>query len=267
MIQNILIASPPRYIHSACFVEVALCLQAALRELGGNPIVINDPKDITGKTIVLGAHLYTSELNLVEHPLVIYNMEQTFLDTYLWTLRQHEVWDYSPLNIRRLGMRGVTAKYCPVAYMSLLENIPKAQEDIDVLFVGSMNERRRKILMELQDRGKKVEYVFGEYGKARNDKIARAKVVLNIHFFQAKIFEIVRCSHLFANQKCVVSEFGEDAQLEEPYYGGAGFGDYDELVDITLNFLNNEWAREAVSSAGYKIFSRKKLTDYLRELV
>ena len=56
---------------------------------------------------------------------------------------------------------------------------------------------------------------FNAYGGKRDALIARAKVVLNIHYYAAQVFEIVRVSYLLANSKAVVTEIGPDTDLDE----------------------------------------------------
>ena len=87
-------------------------------------------------------------------------------------------------------------------------------EDIDVLFVGSVNERRLIVLKQLAAQGINVDARFNLYGAERDAFVARARIILNVHFYDARLFEIVRVSYLLANRKCVVSETGSDTAFE-----------------------------------------------------
>ena len=88
----------------------------------------------------------------------------------------------------------------------------KYAQDIDVLFCGSMNERRMQIIQALKDSTlfdkPLVIAQFVGYGAYRDKYIARSKIVLNMHYYTPGIFEIARVSYLLANKKCVVSEEG-----------------------------------------------------------
>ena len=90
----------------------------------------------------------------------------------------------------------------PVGYVPELTRVAAAPaEDIDILFHGSMNERRNNVISQLRQAGLNAHTVFGMYGPARDALIARSKVVLNMHYYEANIFELVRVSYLLATAK------------------------------------------------------------------
>jgi hypothetical protein len=58
-------------------------------------------------------------------------------------------WDHGRANIDALARHGIAARHLPVGYLPALTRIPAAPvQDIDMLFVGSIAERRLKILRE-----------------------------------------------------------------------------------------------------------------------
>ena len=71
--------------------------------------------------------------------------------------------------------------------------------DLDVLFFGSLNPRRIAVIESLRAAGLRAEAVFGVYGEPRDDLIARAEAILNVHYYEAKVLEMVRLSYLLAN--------------------------------------------------------------------
>ena len=93
--------------------------------------------------------------------------------------------------------------------------------DFDVLFYGSFNARRQKILDALRDRGLTVKAVFGVFGADLDQLIARSKVVINIHFYDNGRLEMIRLFDLLANGRTIVSELnpGElvDADLTDAF--------------------------------------------------
>ncbi len=95
------------------------------------------------------------------------------------------------------------------------------------------------------------------YGASRDAWIARSKIVLNIHYWEAKIFEIARVSYLLANRRAVVSERGADPTLERDLESGIAFADYDELVDRCVELLGDERARRELAERGYQAFSAR----------
>lgn len=271
---SVYIVSPPNYPHSQCFNEVALSLNAALVELGHKSSVVTTPSECKGKTIVLGGHLLRY-LPKIQWPkdMIIYNLEQAgggWMDKeYIELLKSSvEVWDYSQENIDVLTAYGIDARLCRIGYMPCLtciENV--ADPHVDVLHIGGMNPRRQKVLQRLRDEGVKVKCVFNEYGLARDSWIAKSKIILNCHFYREKVFEIVRCSYLVSNYKCVVSEYGLDNDLERGYYEGISFADYGGIVSLCMDLLGDSVRRESIAQRGFEEFSKRSQTEYLRELV
>ena len=84
-----------------------------------------------------------------------------------------------------------------------------------MLFYGSLNSRRQAVLENLRLAGLKVVHLFGVYGEERDAAIANAKVVLNLHYYEDSIHELVRTSYLLANKKAVVSEAGPGTEIED----------------------------------------------------
>lgn len=262
------------YSHSQAFSHLAIALQSGFKELGHESDVVTSYWDAKGeKNIVLGANLLSVASYLPENP-IIFNLEQVTPGSpwltigYIELLKKYPVWDYSKNNIAELEKLGVTnVKYCGIGYAPELTRIPKRiKEETDVLFIGSINERRMKLCNEL---AKQCDVVVGydKYGDELDHLISKAKIVLNLHFYRSKVFEIVRCSYLLANKKCVVSEFGEDEDLEQPFYSGICFGEYDEIIDKCIMLLKDDEMRKAYEEKGYENFKEMKQSDFLKEVI
>lgn len=272
-IYTVWVVSPREYAHSQAFTEVAWALRDGLIELGHAAAVATDPSLLQGRTIVLGAHLF-KHIDAVPLPedTIIFNTEQlgsdsSFVGTeYLDVLRQFTVWDYSYKNLEYMAPQGITGWHCEIGYMPCLTNITPQVETIDVVFCGSINPRRQKILAELKDAGVGIVPITG-YAAWRNDYIARARIVLNMHHYDTGIFEIVRCSHSMANRKCIVSESGLDGRLESPYYDGVAFAEYENIVDRVKDLLAKPAMRASIAEDGYRLFSARSQTNILRGLV
>ncbi len=294
------IVSPEGYSHSKCFNEVALSLSNAMRELGYACTITNYP--IEGHThITLGAHLLRP-ITMDELPqMIVYNLEQIvessqWLTTgYLRILGHFPVWDYSQKNIDKLSQFGINAKHVPIGYSSALSKIiPSQKEDIDVLFYGSMNPRRWKIMQELMNLRMaakqelphfdinnqtthitcarvitpNVVHAFDVYGVDLDRLISRSKVILNLHYYDdVQNFEIVRCSYLMANKKCIVSETGRDVDLETPYQDAIAFCEYDKIVGTCAKYIMNDEKRKNLEQGGFEIFSKNKQSEYLRRVL
>lgn len=250
---------PEGYIHAEGLNEFAETVYYGLKRLGFTVTMGPLPAP---HSIVIGAHLAST----LPPDAIIYNSEQIhdrspwLTENYLELLRNHTVWDYSSANVRKLKELGVKAKHIPIGYVPELTRIKPQQEDIDVLFFGSMNERRTKIIDELKAAGLKVETLFGVYGAVRDSYIARSKIVLNIHFYDVPVFEIVRVSYLLANRKCVVSETTDGS------IGVRGVF-YDEIVKECVDLAGNAEERAQIALDGFNAFSEVPEEKYLERAV
>lgn len=256
---------PSGYVHAEGLTELAECVYFGLRRLG-LPVFHREPPDRPARQIVFGAHLLDDEgIDRLPRTAIVYNSEQIYPDSpwlagaYSKGLRTREVWDYSAENVGRLRELGARdARHVPLGYVPELARIAPADEDIDVLFYGSINPRRRKILDELQARRLKVVSLFGCYGEERDRAISRAKLVLCMHFYEAKVFEIVRVAYLLSNEKAVVAEWNvepaEHADLREALCAVP----YEGLVAACEKLVRDPASRQALGRRARQLFSRRR---------
>jgi SAM-dependent methyltransferase len=266
---------PPNYIHSLALLEMAETINYALLNLGIDSILTHSLESPGRNQIILGAHLIDSIQNFcISENAIIYNFEQVTNDSswlstnYVKLLKSHKVWDYSENNIKILNQLGVNdVEYVPVGHTHQMNRIKKSNiSDIDVLFYGSLNERRNNILDQLKNYGLNVVTVFGVYGAERDELISRSKIVLNIHYYESKIFEIVRISYLLSNGICVVSESGQDLS-ENNYKDCVKLCNYENIFQTCLNLLNNEKEREELSVKGRNYMKSFLQEDIINNLI
>ncbi|WP_433703813.1 hypothetical protein [Paraburkholderia sacchari] len=254
------------YIHGAAFREYAFGLLAAFAALGAR-VDAADNELLTGEgvNVVFGAHLLDPGSVLPPNTIVV-NLEQmragwpAQFPHYIELLRRHVVFDYSLSNVERI--RELTGNphvhVLKPGYVPQLTTIePAGNQDVDVLFYGSLNERRRKILDGLRDAGLVVQHLMGVYGAARDQWIARSKIVLNVHFYDDKIHEIVRTSWLLANRKAVVSECAPDTEIDVDVRGAIVAVAYGELVKTCVALVKDDARRREVEQRGFEIFARR----------
>jgi hypothetical protein len=129
-----------------------------------------------------------------------------------------------------------------------------------------MNERRHRILNALGERGLNVIHLFDVYGQERDTAIARAKVVLNMHYYETAIFEVVRVSYLLANGVCVVTEGMTDDIDLAPFAGGLAIADETELVERCAELVADERQRESLAMRGFRIMSSRWQADLIKPL-
>ena len=227
------IVSPPDHhdISGGAFNEVAEALHHALLALGHDSVLTNRLDLDERRTIVLGGNLLVQyALERPKKP-IFYNLEQLGDDLPWMTMpefvdlfRRYPTWDYSQANIERLAAMGLPRPtYVPIGYVPELTRIAPGPEDVDVLFYGAPYERRYAILRDLHARGLRVKWLSGVYGASRDAWIARSKIILNLHYWEAKIFEITRVSYLLANRLAWTTRSGIVGQRSinsPPVHGG-----------------------------------------------
>ncbi len=268
------VISPPGYAHSAAFAELAETLVYGLRALGHDAVPSTDPGLGDRRHIVLGANLVPRTGVRLLPGSILYNLEQVQEDSAWLTpelldlYRRFPLWDYSDANADALVRMGVPRpQVVPVGYAPVLTRIEPATESHDVLFYGSMNARRQAVLEDLARRGARVHAAFGVYGEERDRLVARARIVLNVHFYEARVFEIVRASYLLANRRLVVSERGCDAAEEAAFEEGIAFAPYDRLADRCLELLRSPEERRRIADAGFRAIAARPIEPHLRNVV
>jgi len=273
---NICLVQPQGYVHSAAFSELAEVLCYGLQELGHKAGVTLNNTFVDARNIIIGCHLLDpSYMGSVPGDTIIVNTEQLTDDhlpwhdnIYQWVAR-FQTWDYSARNLEKLRTVGAAnPKLLRLGFHRKLARIDRAAtQDIDVLFYGSIGERRRRILLDLHATRRNVAAVFGVYGTERDRLISRAKIVLNVHHYNSKIFEIVRVFYLMTNSKAVVSEVGEDTAIDRQYAAGIWPAKYDELVTACLKLLADDQLRRDLEKRALEAISGLPQGELLQPLL
>jgi hypothetical protein len=88
--------------------------------------------------------------------------------------------------------------------------------------------------------------------------------VINLHFYESQVLEIVRISYLLANRICVVSETGFDPGLDAQLAGAVAFAPYEGLTQTCVDLLENDDARRKQAADGFAVFSQQGQTPMLK---
>lgn len=273
---NICMIKPKNYIHSYAFLELGELIYYSLKDLGIEARLVFNQIDPSAKNILIGCHLTDPKfIDQIPKSSIIFNTEQIYRDEtnwnkniYLW-VKNFEVWDYSQKNIQKLNELGVNkVKKFKIGFQKELVRLDKSKKkNVDVLFYGSINERRKDILDKLIAKGLRVKTLFGVYGKERDGWIERSKLVLNHHFYNSQIFEIIRVFYLLTNSVAVVGEVNESTSIDAMYKKGICAVNYANLVDSCIEVIRDDDKRlkiqiEALNSiAKYpqKLFTQEVL--------
>ena len=275
---NVCLIKPKNYIHYLALQELAELIHFSVLELGlKSQITFNycDNNPST-KNIVLGAHLLND--NLIEdipENTIIFNTEQIESITENWkkkilNLARKNIifWDYSQYNLDYLSKTiNIKGKLFQIGYQKELNRINhNIDKNIDVLFYGSINARREHIINKLKDRKINVKTLFGVYGKERDNLIAKSKLILNMHMYDSKIFEIVRVFYLLSNSIPVLTEVGSDTKFNNDFLDLICKSTYENIEKNIIYLLENDKKRIELGENGLnaiKKFPQIKFTEQI----
>lgn len=170
-------------------------------------------------TIVLGYLLcsYDEILKIKKESkkLIIFQLEQ--ISDHLYKMNRDwlcmlfeadEIWDYNEKNKKMLTAEGLNvSKVIKFGFTKSLNKIKhKEDKDIDVLFYGSLNNKRSEILSEI-NKTCNLKILNDSFDDELDEYVSRSKIVLNIHYYEMDVQEQVRIFYLLCNGCCVVSEY------------------------------------------------------------
>ncbi|HEU4457629.1 MAG TPA: methyltransferase domain-containing protein [Methylibium sp.] len=219
---HLCVMQPAGYVHALGFVDQARFLRHQFRRFGARVTIAKNRLREDAVNLVFGAHLGFPVEWTTRHACVFFNLEQLGAGgakvsaAYLELLRTSAVADYDAANVAAYLAPGVDAADVPIVpflhapYLGAgVEAIPLEQRPIDLLFFGSMNERRAKLIERIEAGGTQVALFDAPlYGPERDDWIRQSKAVLNMHFYESSRFEQVRASHCLSLGTPVISERG-----------------------------------------------------------
>ena len=183
----------------------------------------------------------------------------------------YQVWDYSIKNINYLKnkMNLTNIIHVPICFCHLLRkniNINNSNlKDIDVLFYGSLNPKRKKIIEQLSKENINLVIQNNNCWEQELDNlIFRSKIILNIHFYENPSLEMHRLSYLLTNQSFIISELTDEKLLIDQLSPGIIFSSYESIVETTLSWLKEDnQQRDKVANQGFNIFKNQSFESYL----
>lgn len=262
----------PKYSAQVTFAEIARSFHWFVSVCNSYQCTLSDAfsNDPGTTNIVFGANEILYKPIPMPDNCIIVNLEQMG-EGQLWSdskyidlLKKYPVWDYSISNIKYLLDSGVkkVSKFT-IGYTKALETcaaVKPADPAIDVVFFGALNNRRTKIRDQLTQRGMSVVFANNVFGDTRDRMIANSKVVLNIHYYESKVLEVVRISHLLSNSKCVVSEPSCESEVDTVWGSGVVFADYSKLADTVEKYVRNSQLRKKQEQAAYQFITNYPLS-------
>lgn len=180
------------------FSEAASCLATSLRDIGLSVEHVYEGGQ-PGLMMVLGLFqtptdpgLFPPDRTLLFNFEILNSQSVMVTQGYRELLNRYRVIDYSDQNLVGRPPSAPATVIWPVVPLPITSLPPPSHRTTDLLFFGSMNQRRKLLLDRIERRGIRVERVAGAYGSELRPALARARVVLNLHFYEEAVFPPLR---------------------------------------------------------------------------
>lgn len=209
------------HFHAACFDEISTAVDQLLA-------ATSDPR-----IVIFNAHSFSDR---VPPGAIIYNFENVDVQVSGNAFVEHEIWDFSERNASRWRDRQRAVCHVPAGHHTSMERfqpLPWSARDIDVVFAGCMNARRQHVLDAFARHGLRTTVLSTAYGPERDKILARAKLAINMLYYEDGTFAVLRTTHCAANSVAVVSEIANEA----PGWTYPAPVPYAQLVDACRELL------------------------------
>lgn len=226
---------------------------ASLQKVNINAMVqYQQPED--GYLDVLHIVICPQMFDVLPGQYIAYQLEQSvssrwFTEDYLARLQNAlAVFDYSLKNIAFLQEKGLSYRqiyHLPVGFLPRDLANP-VSETVDVLFYGDINnDRRRAYITELKKHFS-VKIINDLFGDALYAEMSKAKVIVNIHYYEGALLETTRIYECLSQNKIIVSE--ESADMDEhsallPLVDFVPINDIDEMVERVRYWVSDDVRR------------------------
>ena len=213
---HLCIQQPAGYVHSLGLLDQARYFRYQFRRLGASVSLAKNRLRHDAVNFVFGAHLGFDAALRERHACVFVNLEQlgeggaSVSPAYLELLASSAVVDYNAANRAAYAADVNDVPVVPLLYAPYLKpehSVPLEERPIDLLFIGSMNERRRAWIARIEALGLSVAMFDSPlYGPERDHFILQAKAVVNAHFYESSRFEQARVAHCLSLGTPVIAE-------------------------------------------------------------
>jgi|SaaInlStandDraft_4_1057021.scaffolds.fasta_scaffold01651_2 hypothetical protein len=214
-------------------------------------------RDIQFDDDLLYILLCCQQIKLFPKKYMVYQLEQVMKSDYFNISYINAIndsiytFDYSLLNIRNLiNEYGVNKNKLVHLPIPVETNIITAEHSYDIIFYGTLNDRRRAIINKLQTRYS-VLIITNKFGNELLDEIKKGKIIVNLHYFKSAILETARLNESLQFQNIIISEFPDDNDPNKHAYDehiyfineiSDDLSNIDELfccIDTCLKQINN----------------------------
>jgi SAM-dependent methyltransferase len=255
---HLCVVQPAGYVHSLGFIDPARYFRHQFRRFGARVTMAKNRLRHDAVNFVFGAHLGFDAALRERHACVFVNLEQlgaggaTVSPEYLSLLAGSAVADYDADNVAAYAKDADAVPVVPMLhapYLARASVMPLSERPIELLFIGSLNPRRRALIDRIEAQGVQVAmFDSALYGEERDHFITQAKAVLNLHFYESSRFEQVRVSHCLSLGTPVISERGAACRPHPAFEGSVHWFDERSLQHCFSEFKSAGFAQRALSA-------------------
>ena len=190
-----------------------------------------------------------NKLDRLPKNFIVYNFEQLATER-VWNddffekcKKAIRVLDYSLVNITIFKKHGISAFHVPYGWSPIIEpqfNIDYKDKKIDIIFLGSKNDRRIKFLNNFKKIYFNDKCFYDEYEEITK----KAKFSFNIHYYKKNtILELTRIIPLISRGVIVLSESSSDKYYDDIFEDICIFIKLDEINKINKIFINYDFSK------------------------
>ncbi|MGF6876461.1 DUF4915 domain-containing protein [Paraburkholderia sp. MM5477-R1] len=171
---------------------------------------------------------------------VAFQMEQSvssrwFTPEYFRMLENsYAIFDYSIDNVAYLQDKGLSRRqiyHLPIGYIpNYCPGLDDVEPDYDVLFYGDVNNDRRRHFIGEIEKHYHVKVINNLFGRELQEEVARAKLVINVHYYAGALLETTRIYECLSLNKLIISESSSDIKRHSEL---AELVDFVEIDDVS----------------------------------
>lgn len=154
--------------------------------------------------------------------------------------------DYSLKNIQYLLRHGFKAErlyHVPIAQCLPKKSILKPSYEYDIVFYGDTKIERRQHYLKALGRHFKLNIITNIFGHAAIEELSKAKIVVNIHYYENSLLETTRLFECISNNLLVISEDASDMEEHSQLNGIVDFvetGNIQQMIERVNYWLTHE---------------------------
>jgi hypothetical protein len=217
-----------------------------------------------------------TNMNIKPSKYIVYNFEQFTTDNcwsnaYIDFLKKALfVIDYSIKNVFKLHEKGINAFFLPFRSdnSTKFKNLDNTKKDIDILFIGTLNNKRKEWLKKLNYKKYNIKIITNLFFEKSIEYFARSKIILNIHYYGGdSILEVTRIIPALENKCIILSEESHDEYYNLEFNNIIKITNSNSINDDIDYILNNyNQVIETTQNNFNKLFNKDN-SDNLLELI